>query len=358
MPRLLAFIRRNESRLSTLVFLTGFITDLITFTVLDLPAVNLLFLAYLVTAACFIFLTHAFQRFADRPSGWQRTIATLSPLGAAFTIGGLLSGFVIFYTKSAVLSVSWPFLLLLLGIFVGNEFARSYRAHLAFQTVLFFFALYAYLIFAFPLYADRLGERIFVESTTAAAVIFFGFLFLLACTGFRRLTQTLPYILTGTAIILFTIPYLYLSGIIPPLPLALKDQGVFHQVVRTQDGYQVTFEGGARWSRYVERTIHHVPGTPLYAFASVFAPRAFSTNIVHRWQRYDSRHDVWVTESKLAFRLTGGRKGGYRGYSIKNDPAPGLWRVSIETVEGQVIGQMRFHVVNVAAPPKLYMQTR
>ena len=358
MRRLLAFIRRNESRLSTLLFVTGFATDLVTFIVLDLPTVNVLFLAYLGVAACLIFLSHIFQRHADRQSGWQRLVAVLAPLGASFTIGGLLSGFLIFYSKSAVFSVSWPFLILLGGIFIGNEFARTYRVHLAFQTVLFFFALYAYLVFALPLFLDRLGTRVFFESTALAIAAFSAFLALLAVTGGERLVRTLPHIVTGTAIILFAVPYFYLSGIIPPLPLALKDHGIFHGVVRTPDGYQVTYEGSARWSRYLERTIHHVPGTPLYAFGSVFAPQDFSTSVVHRWERYDETQEAWVTESMIAFGLSGGRRGGYRGYSIKDNPRPGLWRVSIETTEGQVIGLMRFRVVDVDTAPPLYTQMR
>lgn len=358
MHRLLVSIRRNESRLSTLLFVTGFATDLVTFIVLDLPTVSLLFLAYLLIAACLIFLSHIFQQHIDQQSGWQRVVAVLAPLGAAFTIGGLLSGFLIFYSKSAAFSVSWPFLILLGGIFIGNEFARTYRVHLAFQTILFFFALYAYLIFALPLYLDRLGTRVFFESTALAVATFSAFLALLAVTGGERLMKTLPHIVTGTAVILFAIPYLYLSGMIPPLPLALKDHGIFHQIVRTPDGYEVTYEGSARWSRYLERTIHHVPGTPLYAFGSVFAPQDFSTGVVHRWERYDETRGEWVTESVLAFGLSGGRKGGYRGYSIKDDPEPGLWRVSIETVDGQIIGLMRFKVVNVGTPPPLYTQTR
>jgi hypothetical protein len=141
MSRFLAFIQRHEHRLSTLVFVVGFVTDVLTFTLLDLPVVNLLFIGYLVAAAFFTFLSHVMRRRTGYELSFARAVAVLSPLAANFTIGGLLSGFLIFYTKSAAFVVSWPFLLLLAVIFLGNEFFRTYRSHLVFQTVLFFFAL-------------------------------------------------------------------------------------------------------------------------------------------------------------------------------------------------------------------------
>lgn len=56
----------------------------------------------------------------------------------------------------------------------------------------------------------------------------------------------------------------------------------------------------------------------------------------------------------VAFTLSGGRSGGYRGYSEKDNPEPGKWRVTIETVEGQTIGRLNFKIENVSASPPLY----
>lgn len=358
MQRLLTFVQRNEHRLSTLVFVVGFVADVITFTFLELPVVNLIFVAYLLLAALFTFLTHAFRRYAMHPSAVRRGIAVLAPLATSFTIGGLLSGFLIFYTKSAAVSVSWPFLLMLALIFFGNEFFRSYKSHIAFQTVLFFFALYAYFIFALPLYVNRMGPEIFIWSTVFALLLFALFLAILSFTGRRRLEATLPRIIGGAAFVTLTVTLLYFSGLVPPIPLTVKESGIYHHIARTGDEYQITHERFGRWSRFVERTVHHVPGTPLYAYSAVFAPSAFSANVVHRWERYDETQKQWVRQSMVAFTLSGGRAGGYRGYSIKSDPAPGTWRVSIETTEGQVIGRLRFEVVNVATPPPLYTDTR
>lgn len=358
MQRLLAFVQRHEHRLLTLLFLTGLATDLVAFTVLDLTAVNVLFLGYLGAASATLLLAHALGSPASQPSRTRRAAALLLPLGAAFAIGGLLSGCLIFYTKSAVLSVSWPFLLLLLAIFLGNEFLRSYRSNLAFQTVLLFFALYAYLIFALPLYVHRLGPRTFVESTVLATCVFALFLIVLALISGARLRPYLRYIAGGAAGVIVAVVFLYFSGLVPPIPLALKESGIYHGITRTQTGYRVIYEDQDIRLPFLPHTVRHVPGTPLYAYSAVFAPTAFSMHIVHRWERYDETTERWITETMVAFALSGGRSGGYRGYSEKSDPRPGTWRVSFETPQGQVIGRLRFNVENVHTSLVLRMEDK
>lgn len=355
--RLLDFVRRYQRPLSTLVFVSGFIGDLITYLLLDLPVVNLLFLGYLGLAVVLIFATHAFRDFTESPSWWRRGIAVLAPLFGQFTLGALFSGLLIFYTKSAVLAVSWPFLLLLAVVFFGNELFRDYRAHLIFQTLLFFFALYAYLIFAVPLFVEEIGPRIFILSTVLAVAVFILFLCALSFVNRDRLARTVHYLAIGAAGIVGAVVFLYFTGLIPPLPLALKESGVYHHIERTSEGYRVSFEDEHHWWE-LRQTIRHMPGTPLYAFSAIFAPESLTTSVVHRWQRYDSTSEEWITESVVAFPVYGGREAGYRGYSLKDNPAPGKWRVHIETLSGQVIGSINFTVEEVSSAPALQTEVR
>ena len=44
----------------------------------------------------------------------------------------------------------------------------------------------------------------------------------------------------------------------------------------------------------------------------------------------------------------GGRDGGYRGYSVKGNPQAGDWRVDIETIDGRLVGRIRFTVIAAA----------
>jgi hypothetical protein len=356
----LTWIRRYERHLSTVVFVFGFIGDLLTFTLLDLPLANLLFAFYLALAAVCTFLAHTvYSRFSETDALWRRILSTIAPLAAQYAIGSLLSGFLIFYTKSASIAVSWPFLLLLALIFLGNEVFRDYRAHLAFQTVLFFFALYAYTIFALPLALGHLGKVVFLESTGISMAVFAAFLGLLAAVGWKRLKETLGLILLGVVCVIVFLVTCYFTSLIPPIPLTLRDSGVFHDLQRSADGYTVSTEAARPWWQFYEpQTIHLVPGDPLFAYSAVFAPGDFSAHVIHRWEWYDVAAKKWIMQSKVDFNLSGGRAGGYRGYSEITNAPTGQWRVSIETTSGQTIGRINFNVVEASSEPALHTETR
>lgn len=352
MNRLLAWLQRNERHLGGLVFLGGFATDLVTFTLLDVALVNYFFIAYLGLAAACTFGSHVlFARRHEHQAPWMRWLAVLFTLGGQYAIGGILSGCLIFYTKSAVLSVSWPFLALLALVFVGNEYFRKYREHLIFQTILFFFALYAYAIFALPIYLGAIGPWVFAASTVAATLLFGAFLYLLNRTGAARLSESIRPIVGGALAVVVAMVASYTTGIVPPLPLALKEGGIYHSLARSGGDYVLRAEEERQWWQVWPETVHVPAGGQIYAYGAVFAPIRFSASVVHHWERYDEVAGKWVEEGHIAFPISGGRKEGFRGYSIKENPGPGKWRVSVETLEGQTIGRISFNVVRAPVPP-------
>lgn len=346
----LAWGRRNERWLSACFFVFGFLDHLVTFGAFSLSIELLIFEAYLTFIALCTFLTHV---SAGRESRTMRVIAVLAPLAAQMTIGGVLAGFVVFYARASVLAVSWPFLFFLAVIFVGSELFRDYREHLVFQTALFYFALYALSIFALPVYVGALDERVFFQSTILALALFAVFVFLLALAGWRRLSQTILPISLSVIGMTAAVVLAYVTHVIPPLPLTLRDGGIYQSITRQGDMYVAQGEQKAPWWHVGAQTVDHVPGTPLYAFTAVFTPGALATSIVHEWQFYDPNAKAWVTRSTIAFGVTGGREAGYRGYSLISDPEPGQWRVRVETLTGQTIGEFRFDVKNVGSEPTL-----
>lgn len=356
---ILAWAKRYERHLSTVFFIGGFVGDVITYLLVPVTWANYIFLGNLILAAICTVGSHTLEsHFPDKTRRLARFAHFIFPLGAQFFIGGLLSGFLIFYTKSAVLFVSWPFLLLLLVIFLGNEVFRDYRAHLAFQTVLFFFSIYAYLIFAVPLYAHALTAHEFLESTALSVAAFAAFLGLLAALGWRRLMRTLWMIVSGSLLLVALVVGSYYSGIVPPIPLTLQQGGVYHGLTLNPSGTYAVLAEGRRWFQPGGQIVHHVPGTPLYVFSSVFAPRDFSLQVTHVWEWYDPQAKQWVTEARITFPVKGGRGSGYRGYSEKDFIAPGRWVVSVETQSGQVIGRIRFTVLETQTPPRVHTEVK
>jgi acyl dehydratase len=83
----------------------------------------------------------------------------------------------------------------------------------------------------------------------------------------------------------------------------------------------------------------------VHCFAAIYAPTEFETRIAHRWQRYVPSREAWVNTDRIAYRVVGGRRTGYRGVTFKRHVQPGQWRVSVETAAGRPIGRIRFEVV-------------
>lgn len=357
--KILAWAQRNERHLGAIVFIGGFITDIITFVFLDISVVNVVFAVYLALAALSIFLGHLLSsRAPTHPSVRYRSILILLPLVAQYLIGNLLSGFLIFYTKSSVLGASWPFLILIAAIFIGNEWFRKYKDRITFMAVLLFFTAYAYAIFALPLFLRALGPLVFLGSTALALGAFGLYLGALYRAGRMKLAESILPIIGSSLVITVLVVSAYFSGLIPPIPLTLKEVGIYHQVGRQGAGYLLEGEAMRPWYDLRPQVLHVASGEPLSAFTAVFAPIRFGTVVVHRWQRYNEDKGVWVTQSKIAFPIAGGRVDGYRGYSEIAAPASGTWRLRVETETGQVIGQRRFIVERASEPPLLFQETR
>ena len=157
---------------------------------------------------------------------------------------------------------------------------------------------------------------------------------------------------------------LYFTNIIPPIPLALKQTGVYHRIVRVIDNsamsavYEVKAEA-TTWQDYFNRypVFHKGVGESVYVFNAIFSPGNFVTEIVHQWQYFDETNNEWVDSSKIILPISGGREEGFRTYSFKKSVSDGLWRVKVMTVSGQVLGLINFRVENVFSSPNLITET-
>jgi hypothetical protein len=358
---LLVWLKENERHLWSAVFVGGFLTDLVTFLPAPLAQANSLFGIYLAIVLFSTLGSHyLYVNGYDQKKGLGGRILNVGfPLVAEFFIGALLSGFLIFYSKSSSILVSWPFLLLLAAIFFGNELFRDYRKHLAFMAGLIFFSIYAYTIFSLPLAVHKISATVFLESGAISVVAFTVFLTALGYLGWKRLKESLLLIAVGTIGLIVLVNISYFTGILPPLPLTLTDVGEYQTITHDSSGYILTGEAKKPWWDVMHpKTVHLVPGAPLSVYSSVFAPVAFSSTIVHRWELYDTSKHTWVPKAQIAFLIGGGRSRGYRGYSTLSNVVPGQYRVSVETLTGQVIGRDTFTVVFVRDIPPLITETR
>lgn len=339
---------RYERPISSLSLIGGFVFDAFTLKRVDMLLENFWVLVHLVGVAICIFLINWWHdesvniRDSGRLHFWLLT-------AMQFLFGGLLSVFIVFYFRSAELLVTWPFVVLLVLAFVANERLKNYYAQLTFQIGLLFLSIYAFAIFIVPVFMHRIGTDIFLLSGVVSLVIIVLFLWALGVykkSQFRDTRLRVALLVFG---IYAVITLFYFLNLIPPLPLALKDAGVYHSIVRDSAGsYAAQAEDIGWWGYFVpSHTFHAAPGDTVYAYTAVFSPAAFNTDIVHEWQYYDEAKKTWITVTRTSLLTTGGREGGFRTYSYKKDLAPGSWRVNVETVDGKVIGRLRFNIVAV-----------
>ncbi|MHB8710018.1 MAG: DUF2914 domain-containing protein [Minisyncoccota bacterium] len=351
--KLFARMSKYERHLSALAMIAGFVADNFLFRRVDLLQTQMVFASY--AAVCFLTipLLHWIEERASRGIARPRW-RPLLPLATQFALGGFWSGFFIFYGRSAVLSASWLFLLLITAFLVGNEYFRLYHDRLVFTTTLFFFALYSYAIFAVPIYTGTIGTSTFLESGAIAVALFSLFIVALRFLGRARFLVEVPRIGMGALFVLIIINVSYFTNILPPLPLSAEAAGIYHSVWRVPGTYLATSESSSWQVQYLgfSPTLHIVAlGDELSAYSAVFAPTSFATTIVHRWWWYDEKKRQWILKSTIAYPIIGGRDGGYRGYSTVPISAWGQWRVDIETADARLIAQMPFTVVQSAFSP-------
>ena len=142
----------------------------------------------------------------------------------------------------------------------------------------------------------------------------------------------------------------HFADLIPPVPLALKSAGIYHQVAKTSEGYLVEYvpPSMSRFWRKWDDPFNYSPGESVYCYTAVFAPGKVRVPVRHVWSR-KTPHG-WVRTDSIGFPISGGREGGYRGYTAKSGITLGKWRVEVETEGGRTLGRIDFAVVPSPVP--------
>jgi len=342
---------RHERFLSSGALLLGFVIDNFTLTRVDLLFDNVILLSYLVIAFVGIVVFNLIDIGRLRGRFFEK-IAPLFPLLAQFAFGGLFSGYFIFYGRSASVLSSWIFVLIIAAFLIGNERFKKQYLRFRFQMIIFFVALFSFTIFSIPTLIGSIGPHIFILSSVVSIFVMSVLLWGLSKLMPEKIETTRNTLIAGISGVCILFNVLYFSNAIPPLPLSLKDIGVYHHVERISDGYVVRYED-APWYRFYrdyDTTFHLVPGESVFVFSSVFAPTRLETKILHEWQYFNERTGTWITADTFAFPIVGGRDGGYRGYSKKASVSGGKWRVNVVTEHGNTVGRIIFTIKGVTEP--------
>ncbi len=290
------------------------------------------------------------------PERMNQSIRDFAPLVTQYAFGSLFSGMLIFYGRSGSWLVSWPFFVIMLGVIYGNETIRNRVQRLLYNIGMLFIGLFAYVVLIVPVVLGKMSALVFVGSGILALIIMLTFIRLLALVVPRFIALHQRSLIFIVGLIFAGFNFLYFANLIPPIPLSLKDMGIFHSVVRFEDGtYQLTYEKGEWWQFYKksDTVFHPAPDGALFCFAKVFAPTKINTNVYHRWEYYNETDKAWIEHARLSYPITGGGDGGYRGYSLIQNYREGKWRCTVETGRGQVLGREVFTVDSSAKAGEL-----
>jgi len=354
--QVISIIHHLKHHWQTLAFLSGFITDILWLNKVDsvLDNATLLFYVFLATLSIIILYAGIARRFGEK---WSLRARRLAPMVMQYSFGGLFSGMLIFYGHSGAFLASWPFLILFILAMFANELLKNREQQLVFNLTSYFIGIFSYLVLGISVLSGLMGPVVFVGSGFIALLLVYflvRFLERFIPHYLKLKKRTIVFGILGAFAILNT---LYFANVIPPIPLSLKEITIAQSVVRYDTGeYEITYELIPWWNikdYLLTTTFHPSVGGSVSCFTKVFAPTRIKTDIFHVWEFKNPKTNNWQEHFKLSYSITGEAVNGYRGYTSIQSFQDGLWRCSVKTARGQVLGRKVFTIDSTKKPNEL-----
>jgi len=331
------FIKEHKQHLPAVALVFGLVWDSLTLGRPDELYGNLVLLSYLFIAGFCIVLMTRREMLKKEPKLWLSLIIQ-------FSFGNLTGGLLVLYIGSATFIGNWPFLLILIGLLIGNELFKTRYKRLRFNTVVYYLLVLLYSILIIPVLFRSIAPWTFLASVLLSIFVISGFMYILKLIAKDVFTQSKKTLRVSIFSILVIFGTLYYSNLIPPVPLSVRDIGIFHSVERVGGNYLVTYETKEwyrLWHKFLKRsdsTIYLVDSSTASCFSAVFAPTELETPVFHVWEKFNEDREVWDEKGRFNFSISGGRIAGYRGYSEKTVDE-GRWRCSVKTERGALLGR-------------------
>lgn len=300
--------------------------------------------AYLLVIGTLLSLTQYFRQRQIEPPGVLRKAWRFVDPFIHFLLGTLLNGYSIFYFHSASGLTAVGLLAVVASLLAINELPRFHRYGHLVLPALYSICLTSYFAYLIPVLLGHLGRWMFYAAVLLAllplAVQSFA---LWRWTSSARIViqqALLPALLVQLA---FTVAYAF--RIAPPVPLAVKEMGIYHDVQREPDGRRLVHAPATwRFWRKGDQEFLERPGDRVYCFARVFAPRRFKDRIDAVWFHKDPERG-WKQVHRLPLTVAASSERGFATEAYLTSPAEGTWRVELQTEDGYTVGQLGFEVI-------------
>jgi hypothetical protein len=337
------YLYKHRHRIPTAALIAGLVWDSITLGRPDRLFDNLVLLFYIIIAGIGILII-ANQRERNMEKASLPLLILIQ-----FSFGNLVSALFVLYGKSAPFIGGLPFFLLLIALFIGNELFRNRYGLIRFNVGIYYLLLLLYFALVVPVLLRQIGVGVFLLSGLVSVIAIYLYILFMRTVA-PRLVQTdkSSFVkIVGSTLVAFNI--FYFLNVIPPVPLALREAGIYHHVVRSDSSeYTVQYEKG-KWYEFWKRSdsvFNAQRDDSAHCFSAVFAPERLNTSIYHHWEYFNRESGRWKSAARISFGIVGGRDEGFRGFSEKTGLTPGKWRCSVETGRGALIGRDTFTVVH------------
>lgn len=272
-----------------------------------------------------------------------------------FLTGSLLSAFTLFYFKSGSVSNSFFFFLIMISLLLLNEVEMFQKRGLIMKSSVYMLCFISYLIYLVPIILGEASSIIFYSSIICAISI--SVLANSLLTKYNNLKeQNIRQLLIPQISISLIFICLYFVKVLPPIPLSLKTIGIYHEVKKSNGEY-IT-KDMRPWYQFwnqADEDFKARPGDKIYVFTKIFSPGNFSSKVYLHWLK--DGENGFTTSDKIALKVTGGRKEGFRGYAYKSNYTQGNWQVRVETGDGLEIGRINFSIESDSTKSKRLFKT-
>lgn len=349
-------IRESARHTSTLLFIGGFIFDLIILPKAGHIETVLLGFLYLFIVAFSIALREWVISRNTASAAEQKAFSTLTFIIAYFS-GSALSFVCVYTIRGAAFAVSWPLLLILLICILVNEIISSHQFRFTLDIGVFLLATLFFIIFNLPVALKVQNDMVFLLSLGVAVLVSLIYIYLLQFTSDSAYEESPRLYALALGIPMF-IGMMYFLNVIPAVPLSLAGSGIYHSMERTDSGvFSGEREIDTRMFKSLRLPVYHLSSADdgVYFFSSVEAPAELSAPLSHVWEYYNPDTKHWEEKTTIAFTLAGGREDGYRSYSQKQNVVEGLWRVTVKVDSNRIVGRVKFYIIQSETVPDLVL---
>lgn len=348
LTRMRHYYEDHEERFSILLFVCGFLFDLMMVKRVDAWETiiqQFLYLCLILAVLVQMFFEEGHETKAtDQMFFLKRWYYDYRVGLMHFFFGTLLNMYTIFFFKSSSLLVSFGFLVLLAFLLAANESHRFKAMGLAFKFALLSVCFLSFAACVIPIFVGYMGLLVFLLSMVVGCLPLVGIAWWVQSRATSLFERAKTQILLPMVCVLIAFLSLYMLKLIPPVPLSIPFIGVYHGVDKVNGTYQLANER-PWWKIWQngDQEFAAQKSDKIYVAFRIFSPTRFSDQVQMHWFWKDNRLG-WLMQDSIPIKIIGGRAQGFRGYGVKSNYQPGEWKVQVETTDGREIGRVYFHV--------------